>query len=147
MKYYSIEKLENEYLYLFEPSDSPIFKDMILEQKSYNLLKERCRTDFSSAIVEYDIFISFIAEFIRSLGIEKNAIVYSYVVSKLIREGYLSSNGVFEYTASRVYLDLVSFEWTDIIAKGIGCCRHVSELYNCLSNILGLKSQIVPFFS
>lgn len=91
----------------------------------------------------YNEYIKFISTIVKQLGIKDNSISYSYIISNMIEDGYLSDNGKFIRTDnSRELLDMLGFWGLDVVF-GRGCCRHVSSIQKDIFKELNLLSKFL----
>lgn len=142
---YDVEELENEKKYLLASKDSDIVKQIIKEQSRF-LGDAYCREDyFLESMDGYNKIINLIAKLVKELKIEKNSIVLSIILRKLILDGYFSVDNKFNATTEGSFYDINLLEGLDII-NGNGCCRHLAKFNQDLFKVLNIYNRIITCY-
>lgn len=124
--------------------ESELVKAIMKKQNEYNLEVLKNRRIYEENIKYYKEFIEIIANIIRKIALKNNSISYSYVILKLLYDGYLSNNFLYTKQGNKEDLfDIIGFLGIDII-NGVGCCRHISAIHKDIFNILEISDDIFP---
>jgi len=94
------------------------------------------------AIKNYKKLINLVARLVRELSIEDNSISASFIISRLIYNGYISPTGYFTFDGKGKYKDILSYEGMDL-ATGRGCCRHIASFYKDVFDVLKMKNTVI----
>lgn len=97
-----------------------------LHEKKENIAQQE-QEKFKDVLVKYDVFLSKVADFIKSLEL-KSSLETSLAISYLIKEGYLSQCQSFRKMVVPQSYELTSCYGINIV-EGIGCCRNVVDFH------------------
>lgn len=95
---------------------------------------------YSEALGKYDLFITKVAEFIKSLGF-KNGYEASVCLSYLIHNGFLSNDLEFSDMPPNQLAEITCRYGINIVL-GDGCCRNYSAIHKEVFEQLGYHSEL-----
>lgn len=116
-----------------------MINEMYSKRKSNGIIIDNCITAHKEKIMIYREYIRLIAKLINELGIDKNTISYSLVISLLLKVGLFSDWNRFQYMALRQ--DSLYGCLGLQVVRGSGSCRHVASFYKDVFDELGLYND------
>lgn len=112
-----------------------IYRDFLANKKEYNLKK------YSAEISTYYAIMKEAKNFLKDIGIKKDAFEYSGALSYLVWNGYFSNNKNFTFKDYELE-ELSGFEGMNVI-YGEGCCRNITRFFKDSFDEKKIPSNII----
>lgn len=142
-----MEKIYNEFSYLFKDINSPIIKKIIEIQLNFNKECNDNKVIYKENIEYYNYFTESVSKLIKFLSLKNNSISYSRIFSNLLYDGYLSYMSTFISTNQpKFFFDIKGYLGLDIV-NGFGCCRHVASFYQDVFKNLNVIGKALCCFN